>query len=107
MGSDPKVNDPTTIMREHEKDEQQPEGRCRNNEEVSRDQIARVILQKSSPGLRGGPARTNHILGDRAFGNLDAEFLEFAVDTWSTPAWVGHDHALDQLLNFAGCARVW
>lgn len=44
MGSDPKVNDTTTIMREPEKDEQQPEGACRNNEEVSRDQIARVIL---------------------------------------------------------------
>jgi len=105
MGCDGKMHHAAAVMREHEKDEEQTESGGRNNKEVGRDQILHVILQKGSPALGGRAARTNHVLGDRGFGNLNAQFLEFAMDAGSTPAWICQTDLLYQFPNLARLAR--
>lgn len=50
-----------------------------------------MVLRECLPGLGGRSARTDHILSNRGFANVDAELLEFAVNTWRTPARIGFD----------------
>lgn len=51
MLSDIKVNHTPTGMRQHNKDKQHSERDGGHSEEVNRDQIVEVIIQKSLPGL--------------------------------------------------------
>lgn len=46
MGSDSKMYDSATIVREHEKDKEQTEGCRRDDKEVSGNQIVHVIFQE-------------------------------------------------------------
>src|SRR6267378_3195364 len=59
-----------------------------------------MILEEGPPGLRGWLAVANHVFGDRRLGEVDAEFLEFTMNTRCTPTWVSGTHFLDQVLDF-------
>jgi hypothetical protein len=51
MFSDRHVNDSSTVVREDNEYEEQPEGHSRHDEEVGGHDLARVNRQKRSPGL--------------------------------------------------------
>jgi hypothetical protein len=51
MLSHAEVQHAPAIMRQDQKDKQQTEGRCRDNEEVSGNQLMAVIREKGLPGL--------------------------------------------------------
>ena len=51
MLSDSHVDDSSTVVREDDEDEEQPERDGRHDEEIGGHDLARVIRQKCSPGL--------------------------------------------------------
>jgi hypothetical protein len=52
MRGDRHVADASSIMGEEHQDEQEPVGRGRDDEEISRNNLADVILQEGAPRLR-------------------------------------------------------
>ena len=78
MVRDVEVYDPTTIVTEHDEDEQIP-GCRRQSEEVDGDQIFDVIVEKAPPGLRRWSSMPNHVLRYGGLGNGYAKLHEFAV----------------------------
>jgi hypothetical protein len=48
-------------------------------------QSRHVIVQERSPRLRGWSPMTPHVLSDAGLADVDAEFEEFALDTWRAP----------------------
>ena len=44
-----------------------------------------VIVQEGSPRLRRWSPATPHVLADAALTDVDAEFEQFAMDTWRAP----------------------
>ena len=105
MGRNSKMCDPAAIMREHEKDEEQPEGCGRSHKEVSGNHLMHMVFQKCFPGLRGWSTRANHILGHSGFTNVDAKLEEFAMNVRRTPARIGQAHLSNEIANFAGFRR--
>jgi hypothetical protein len=47
-----------------------------------------------------------HVFGDRCLRHLNTEFHEFAMDTRSSPAWVGEAHSMDQIPHFWRYSRA-
>jgi len=64
-----------------------------NGEEVDRDQVPEVILQKGSPGLRGWPLVARHVFGHCGLRNLDAQLEELAMNPGSAPERIGQTHS--------------
>jgi hypothetical protein len=57
----------------------------RDREEIDRHQRRHVIVQERSPRLRRRSPMTPHVLSDAGFADVDAEFEQFAMDTWRAP----------------------
>jgi hypothetical protein len=74
MGRDRDMHGPAAIVGQYHKDKQDSEQGRWYNEEVSRDEIGRVVPQERVPGLGGRPAMTDHVRGDRGLGHINAEF---------------------------------
>ena len=62
------MEDLTAILSEPDEDPQDPERERRDDEEVDRDELADVILQEGSPGLRRRGTTTHQVVPDRGFG---------------------------------------
>jgi len=101
-----KMHDAPPFMREHEEDEEHSEAGCGYDKEVGCDQIPHMVLQECLPALRGWSTRVNHVLGNASLTDLDAEFLKFPVNAWSTPPRVGEAHVSNQRTNFGGNSRT-
>src|SRR5580700_10451688 len=82
MVSDIKVNHSAPFMRQNNEHKQYAEPGCRHREEVDRDQIANVIVQEGTPRLGRRCAALRHQSGNSTFGNVDAEFEQFAMNSW-------------------------
>ena len=89
----------STIVLNHDEDEQNLEECCRNREKVNGDQLFRVIVQECSPGLRWRFRMADHIFRNRGFGNFDAKFEEFAVDSWRSPTRIVSAQSPNQFAN--------
>jgi hypothetical protein len=72
-----------------------------HGEEIDGDQLLGVILQEGAPGLRRRFAAAHHVFAHAALTDVDAEFEQFAVDTWSTPTGIFSAHLADQFSDFA------
>ena len=72
-----------------------------HGEEIDGDQLLGVILQECAPGLRRRLAAAHHVFADAALTDVDAEFEQFAVDTWSTPSGILLAHLADQISDLA------
>ena len=64
---DVEVEDAPAVVAKDDEDEKGMECRRGDGEEVDRDQILEMIVQKRAPGLRGWPTRSRHVLGDLSF----------------------------------------
>src|SRR5262249_45993659 len=73
------VNHSSAIMGKYDKHEQHAEGRCRNGEEIDRDHLAKVILEKGPPRLRRRLPTLGYQTRDCSLGNLNSEFLQFSM----------------------------
>ena len=76
-------------MTENDEDEQQLECNRRDDEEVYRDQVLGMVLEKGPPSLRGRIAVPYQVYGDGRLRNFDSDLQQFSVNTRSTPAGVG------------------
>ncbi len=77
-----------------------------DNEEICRNQILGVILEKGSPRLGGRFPVPDHVLGDCCLRHLNTEFQEFPMNARSAPARVGETHVPDEIPNFRRYRRA-
>ena len=96
MRGDVEVDDPPTMVGEHDEDEEDAEASGRHGEEVDRNQVADVVAKERPPGLRGLRAVLRHEAGDGAFGDVDAEFQQLSVDARGAPEGIRGGHLPDQ-----------
>jgi hypothetical protein len=82
MLGDIEVEDAPAVVGEHDQDEEDAQARAGDSEEVDGDQVSDVVDEERPPGLgrRGGPLREQP--GDGAFGHVDAELEQLAMDSW-------------------------
>ena len=77
-----------------------PAGVKNLGEEIDRDEVLEVIVEKRPPSLRRGMTLANHVLCDRRLGDLDTQHLQLAVNARGTPANVLAGHAADESAHF-------
>ncbi len=99
------MNDTTTVVAEHHKDEQNAKRCGWHGEEVDGDQVAQVVVEKAPPGLGRWFSMAHHVLGDRGLGNGYAKLHQLAMHSGGTPKRIGSAHAPDQLANFGSDTR--
>src|SRR5262249_59878413 len=63
-----------------------------DSEEIDRNEVADVIREERPPGLRGLGPTLGHEAGDGAFGDVDAELEELAVDARRSPQGIRRGH---------------
>jgi hypothetical protein len=74
-------------------------GDRRHRKEINRHQLADVVVKKSLPRLSGRPGNASQSSRDSAFGDGDAEHLQFAMNPRRTPQGIGNNHPLNQSAN--------
>jgi hypothetical protein len=103
------MHDASAIVPENNKAVQQPEGDCRDDEEVHRRQAAEVILQEGLPGLRRRLALPGHVFGQGGLGDVVAQEVQFGLNAGRAPQWVLLRDPFDERNDFAwdgGPARL-
>ena len=83
------MNDPASIVGEHDEDKEDAKRRGRNREEVKRHEVADMVVQECPLGLRGRFPSSRHPPGDGPLRDVDSELQEFAVHTGCAPQDVG------------------
>jgi hypothetical protein len=74
------VDHAPAMVSEHDEDEEHPQARGGDREEIEGDQVRDVIGEERAPGLRGRRATLRDQPGDGALGHVDAELQEPAMD---------------------------
>ena len=92
---------PTTMF-QYDEHEQNFEGDRGHGEEVNRNHLTEVIAQERLPDLAGRPRQSPEDSGDSAFGNLDAEHFQLAMNPGCAPQRVGGNHPFDKTSNLDG-----
>src|SRR5437763_1683488 len=100
------MNRTSAVLIENHKDEQELELNRWDNEEICRNQVLGVILEKGSPRLRGRFPVPDHVLGDCCLRHLNTEFQEFPMNARSAPARVSETHVPDEIPNFRRYRRA-
>jgi len=67
------VDNASSIVNEYDEDEQDFEPNGVHREEVDRSELRNMIIQEGPPRLGGRFPTSDHVLGHRGFGNLDAQ----------------------------------
>src|SRR5262249_19216701 len=96
---DRNVHGPTPIMRQNHEDEQHPEKRCWDHEEIRRNQVLGMIGEECAPRLRGRSPMADHGLRDRRLSKLESELLESPMNARRAPSRVGEAHSVNQFEN--------
>ena len=96
------VDNFTLFMSEHEEYIQDSKCRRRHREEVDRYQVFTMIVQKGPPRLRWWFRMMYHVLCDSRLGDVNAEYLQLAVNPRCTPANVVARHCPDKFAHL-GC----
>ena len=72
---DVEVENSAPVVREHEEDEEDLEGRCRDDEEIDGDRVLNVVVEEGPPGGGGCLSVPDHVLADGGCGDVDAQPL--------------------------------
>src|SRR5947209_543345 len=97
MGGDAEVEDPSSVMSQHQEYVEDLEAESRNSEEVYRYQVLHVILQEGPPSLRWRLPVTDQVLAHAGLADVYTEFEQFAVNPGGAPGWVRSAHQTDQI----------
>ena len=84
-------------MFQYDEHEQNFEGGRGHGGEVNRNHLTEVIALLRLPGLAGRPRQSPEDSGDSAFGNLDAEHFQLAMNPGCAP-----HHPFDETSNLDG-----
>src|SRR5262245_53761328 len=85
MGGHIEMDNPPSIVSQHQEHVQDLETNRRHGEEIDRDHALDVILQEGLPGLRGWIAPAYEVLAHAGFADVDAQLEQFPMDAWRTP----------------------
>src|SRR5947209_8071193 len=85
MGGEAEMQNPTSVMSQHQEHVQDLEAHSRNSEEVHRYQVLHVILQEGPLRLRWRLPVTDHVSAHAGLADVDTEFEQFAVDPGGAP----------------------
>src|ERR1700757_5233014 len=98
------VQNPSSIMANNKEAVQQVEGDGRDREKIHGGDGLAMIPQKGEPAPPGVVASRSpaHPAGNAAFGNLEPEHDEFAMDARSTPGRILGHHSKDQIADLPG-----
>lgn len=102
MSRNVEMNDLTAIMPADDEPEQDPELHCRDREEVDRNNLSDVIVEKRPSCLRRWFDLPPDAPGDGGFRDIDAELQEFAVYSRRAPSRIRLAHHSDQLSDLSG-----
>jgi hypothetical protein len=105
MRRDRDVPDASPIVRQEDQDEQETVGHRGDDEEISRDDLADVILQERAPGLGWRLASAPHVFRDGRLTDVDPEFQQFAMNPRCASTRVGVRHGANQHPNVGGHGR--
>ena len=75
---------------------QQVEANGRNNEQIHRGDVRRVVLQKRAPSLTPRSRALDHVLRDVRLRDIKPELEQLAVDARRSPQWILDGHLPDQ-----------
>src|SRR5260370_6212202 len=64
---------------------EQAKANGRNNEQIHRGNVRRVVTQERSPFLAWRSTALDHVIGDAGLGHLKPELEEFSVNAWRAP----------------------
>src|SRR5438128_5161355 len=95
MGGDAEVEDPASVMSQHQEYVEDLEAESRNSEEVYRYQVLHVILQEGPPSLRWRLSGTVHVFAHAGLADVHTEFEQFAVNPGGAPGRVRSAHQTD------------
>ena len=93
---DVKVDDPPAMVSEHDENEEDTQAGGGHGEEVDRHQVPDMVVEERPPGLRRSRTTLRHEAGDGAFGDVDAELQELAMDARSAPQGIRRGHLPDE-----------
>jgi hypothetical protein len=91
----PEVHYPASLMRQHDKDEQDPEGGRWHGEKIDGRGLRQMICQEGSPSLRRRFAGPRQMPGHRGLRHGNAQSEQFSVNAGCTPQGIGLAHALN------------
>ena len=75
---------------------EQAKANGRNNEQIHRGNVRRVVTQERSPFLAWRSTAPDHVLGDAGLGHLKPELEEFSVNAWRAPKRIFDAYPPDQ-----------
>jgi hypothetical protein len=90
------MQDSPTVMAQDDQHDQHPECRRWNREEIQRDRLLEMVLEKRLPLLRRWASALDHVLGDGRLANLDTELEQLAVNPRRTPEWICPAHPTNE-----------
>ena len=100
---DAEVQNPPSIMRDHEETVEHPKRKCRHREEVHRGDDFTMIAQEGHPSL--GRLRVSRSFAYPAqhgpLRDVEAEHPELAMNARRSPGWVLTYYAEDQIPHFS------
>jgi hypothetical protein len=99
MLGDPHVDNASTMMGQQHEDEKDASGQGRHREEVHRHQGRQVIRQERAPGLRWALLTSPQQSRNGSLRDVDAELLQFPVDSRGAPQRICHAHRFDERPN--------
>ena len=73
MRRDVEVHDPPPLMRQHQEHVQNLETDGWHGEEINRDQLLDVVVEKGPPDLAGRFSSPDHIFADAGLANVNSE----------------------------------
>src|SRR5262250_2234674 len=101
MATHVEVKNAPTIMSQDQKHVEYLETDGGDREEINGDDLQEVVLEESAPGLRRRFTAADHVLGDTALADVDAELEQFAMNARCTPGGILPAHPADQVPNLA------
>ena len=99
MGRDVEVDNTTSVVSQHNKDEQNFKPNCVDGEEVDRSELRYVVVEERSPRLRRWFRSANHVFGNGSLRDLNPQLHELAVNPRCTPKRILAAHGSDQITS--------
>src|SRR5215469_6621726 len=104
MGGHVAVDNATPVVGQDQKHVEYLETEGGDREEINGDDLREMVLEESVPVLRRRFTASDHVLGDAALADVDAELEQFAMNARCTPGGILPAHPADQVPNLA-CDR--
>jgi hypothetical protein len=76
-----------------------------NREEIEGHEMPHVVVDERPPRVRRRATPLRHQAGYGTLGDVQAEFREFAMDSWGAPEWVCGGHGSDEVLDLRADGR--